>query len=120
MTRNTFMGDYRVKQQQRACSNWTKGTVPDNYFEPLVSSIPTLVFSGYFDPVTPPSMAQQIVKTLPNSFLITISTMSHTFDGLTNPDCFDKIVVEFFNRPDTRPASECTRQMLPEPYKTKE
>jgi pimeloyl-ACP methyl ester carboxylesterase len=117
LTSNTFVGDYRVKQQQQACDHWTRGTVPDDYFEPLVSQIPTLVFSGYFDPVTPPSMAQQIVQTLPNSFLISIPTMSHTFDGLSNPECFDKIAIDFLNDPHTRPGSECTSQMLPDKYK---
>lgn len=120
LTSGTFMGDYRVKQQMAACNNWTKGTVPDDYFMPLQSTIPTLVFSGYFDPVTPPAMASQIVKTLPNSFLITIPTMSHIFEGLSNPECFDKIVVDFFNRPDTRPATDCIKQMLPDEYQTGE
>lgn len=118
LTAGTFMGDYRVKQQIGACNNWTKGTVPDNYFVPLHSTIPTLVFCGYFDPVTPPSMATQIVKTLPNSFLVTIPTMSHVFEGLSNPECFDKIVVDFFNKPDTSPNIECIKQMLPDKYKT--
>lgn len=120
LTRNTFMGDYRVKQQQRACDGWARGSIPSDYFEPLVSNIPTLVFSGYFDPVTPPSMAEQIVKTLSNSYLISIPTMSHTFDGLSNPECFDKIVIDFYNKPNSRPDSECIRQMLPGKYKTGE
>ncbi len=119
LTTGTFMGDYRVEQQIAACNNWTKGTVPHDYFMPLQSTIPTLVVSGYFDPVTPPSMAKQIVKTLPNSFLITIPTMSHVFEGLSNPECFDKIVVDFFNKPDTMPNIGCINQMLPDKYKTK-
>lgn len=120
LTKGTFMGDYRVKQQIAACNNWTKGTVPDDYFTPLQSTIPTLVFSGYFDPVTPPSMAKQIVKTLPNSFLITIPTMSHVYEGLSNPECFDKIVVDFFNKPNVYPDAECIKKMTPHEYMTKE
>lgn len=120
LTRNTFMGDYRVAQQQQACSQWARGSVPEHYFDPLVSNIPTLVFSGYFDPVTPPSMAKQIVQTLPNSFLITIPTMSHTFEGLSKPECFDKMVLDFFNTPDKQPDSDCIREMMPDAYKTKE
>lgn len=116
----TFMEDYRIQQQKNACSNWTTGIVPDNFFEPVTSDIPTLVLSGYFDPITPPSMAELIVKTLPNGYVITIPTMSHTFDGLSNPECFDKMVVDFFNKPDSRPNSECIEQMLPDKYKTKE
>ncbi|MBK7009759.1 MAG: alpha/beta fold hydrolase [Saprospiraceae bacterium] len=116
----TFMEDYRIQQQINACSNWTAGFVPDNFFEPVTSDIPTIVLSGYFDPITPPSMAEQIVKTLSNGYVITIPTMSHTFDGLSNSGCFDKIVVDFFNKPDSRPNSGCIELMLPDKYKTKE
>jgi pimeloyl-ACP methyl ester carboxylesterase len=120
LSKGTFMEDYRIQQQKNACSNWTKGIVPDNFFEPVTSDIPTLVMSGYFDPVTPPSMAEQIVQALPNGYLITIPTMSHMFDGLSNPECFDKMVVDFFNKSDTSPDSECIKQMLPDKFKTKE
>ena len=116
----TFMEDYRIVQQKDACNNWSNGSVPTNFFEPLNSHIPTLVISGYFDPITPPSMAEQIVQTLTKSFLISIGTMSHTFDGLSNTDCFDKMVIDFFNQPDVRPNSECIILMLPDAYKTKE
>jgi len=118
LTKGTFMGRYRIDQQQGACKNWVNGVVPADYFEPLTSSIPTLVFSGYFDPVTPPSMAEQIVSTLNKSFLVTIPAMSHTFDGLSNPECFDKLVLEFYTNPSVRPNSECVNEMKPEPYKT--
>ncbi len=120
LTQGTFMGDYRIQQQKNACRNWTQGIVPDNFFEPVTLDIPTLVVSGYFDPVTPPSMAEQIVQHLTNGYLITIPTMSHTFDGLSNPECFDKMVVDFFNKPDTRPADTCIQQMLPDKFKTRE
>lgn len=120
LTVGTFMGDYRIQQQKNACSSWAKGIVTDKFFEPVTSDIPTLVVSGYFDPVTPPLMAEQIVQTLTNGYLVTIPTMSHTFDGLSNPECFDKMVVDFFNKPNTRPNSDCIQQMLPDKFKTQE
>lgn len=117
LTKDTFMGDYRIVQQQTACANWAKGEVPDGFLEPLTSTIPTLIFSGNYDPVTPPSMAEEIIKTLSNGYLISIPEMSHTFDGLTNPECFDKICFDFFNDPSRKPDSECTKQMLPPAYR---
>tara|TARA_Y100001956_G_C4072047_1_gene164354 strand:- start:76 stop:849 length:774 start_codon:yes stop_codon:yes gene_type:complete len=117
LSSNTFMGDYRIQQQKNACSNWVAGQVPENFFAPLQSDIPTLIFSGYFDPVTPPSMAEQIAETLPNGHIISIPTMSHQFDGLSNEECFDKLVLEFFNNPYAKPNSECVAQMLPQEYK---
>ena len=118
LTKGTTMGNYRIDQQRNACNHWTKGVVPDNYFEPLTSDIPTLVFSGYFDPVTPPYMAETIVKTLSKGYLITIPTMSHTFDGLSNPECFDKMVVDFFGKPNAKPDSDCIKEMVPDKFKT--
>jgi pimeloyl-ACP methyl ester carboxylesterase len=120
LTRDTFAGDYRVEQQRNACNKWVRGTIPENFFEPVTSTIPTLLFSGYFDPVTAPSMAKKIVQTLPNSFLITIPTMSHMLDGLSNLECFDKMAVDFFNNPEVRPNIDCINRMLPMAYKTNE
>jgi len=120
LTLGTFMGDYRIQQQKSACSNWVSGAVPENFFEPLQSNIPTLIFSGYFDPVTPPSMAKQISQTLSNGHIISIPAMSHTFEGLSNPECFDKIVLDFYNNPYQKPNSECVNQMLPDKYMTSE
>ncbi len=120
VTAGTFMGDYRIQQQRNACSHWAKGYVPDKFFEPVRSDIPTMVVAGYFDPVTPPYMAEKIVQTLTNGYLVTIPTMSHLFDGLSSPECFDKMVVEFFNTPHTRPNSECIQQMLPGQFRIKE
>lgn len=120
LSSGTFMGEYRVQQQMEACSHWTKGDIQEDFFEPVKSSIPTLVFSGDYDPVTPPSMAAQIVKTLSKGYLISIPTMSHTFDGLSNPECFDKMVVDFFNRPFEKPNTECIATMLPVGFKTAE
>lgn len=116
----TFMGDYRIQQQTNACQQWVRGAIPVDFFEPLTSSIPTLVISGYFDPVTPPSMATQIMQTLPNGYLVSIPTMSHTFDGLSNPECFDKMVLDFFNKPEQAPDTECIGLMQPEEYKIEE
>ncbi len=120
LAQNTYMKNYRVEQQQNACENWTRGKVPEDFFEPLHSEIPTLIFSGYFDPVTPPSLAEQIVKTLPNGFIVSIPHMSHVFDGLSNEEFFDKIAIDFFANPTSKPKSECVNQMLPGPFKTKE
>lgn len=65
-------------------------------------------------------MAEQIVETLPNSFHIKIPFMSHMFDGVSYPECFDQIVLAFFNDPSVRLNIDCISKMLPEPYKIEE
>jgi hypothetical protein len=72
VTKGTFMGTYRIDQQTRACAQWARGKIPKDFFEPVVSKIPTLILSGGFDPVTPTSMAKEIASHLPNSTLVII------------------------------------------------
>lgn len=118
LSANTFVGNYRIEQQNQACDNWVRGNIPDDFSKPIISDIPTLMLSGYFDPIAPPDMAEALVKTLPNGHLITIPTMSHTFEGLSNDDCFDRMVLEFIDSPSRRPNTDCINLMVPVAYRT--
>ncbi|MBS4066808.1 MAG: alpha/beta fold hydrolase [Chitinophagaceae bacterium] len=120
LTAGTFMGTYRVDQQKQACANWTKWTIPIDFLQPISSSVPTLILTGSFDPVTPPSMAKEISSTLPNSQLVEIPYMSHVFDGLQNEFCFDQMVIDFLNAPMQKlKSTDCIKLMTPPAYKTK-
>ena len=119
LTKNTFMGMYRIEQQQIACANWTKGNIPDDYLQPVRSDIPVLILSGEYDPVTPVSMAKEIAGYLPNSQLVVIPQMSHIFDGLSNVDCFDRIAIDFIEQSGkSKLNTDCVNSMQPEPYET--
>lgn len=52
-TQGTFLGDYRLRQQQAACRHWPKASLPKRYREPLRSSVPTVFASGDTDGGTP-------------------------------------------------------------------
>lgn len=117
-TQQTFMCSYRVQQQLQACSNWKKGTLPSNFLQPVTSTLPTLIISGSFDPVTPTSWAKEIAETLPNNTLVIIPYMSHLFDGLSNEDCFDNMVVDFItNGNKQKLKTSCVNEMKPPKYK---
>ena len=117
-TDNTFMGTYRIKQQQQACAHWTKGNLLKDFLLPVKSSIPTLLLSGFFDPVTPTLLANEIASHLSKSKLIIIPNMSHVFDGLSNENCFDEMVMEFIRNPNKKDIdTKCVKFMLPPPYK---
>jgi len=119
-TANTFMNTYRVDQQKRACSFWSKGTIPADYLEPVNSTIPVLIFSGSMDPVTPTMWAKEIASKLSNRKLVIIPAMSHTFDGLSNEACFDDIVLAFIANPSVPLANtDCVYQMKPPSFKVK-
>jgi pimeloyl-ACP methyl ester carboxylesterase len=63
-TRGTFLGDWRVREQMEACSVWPRAVVPASYGEPVTSDAPALLFSGRYDPVTPPRWGEETVRTL--------------------------------------------------------
>jgi len=119
LTKKTFMGDYRVAQQKRACANWIRGEIPADFLEPVRSDIPVLILAGEWDPVTPVSVAKEIQLYLPNSQLIVIPHMSHGMWGLSNEQCLDEMILEFIlNGGKTKVNSQCVTTMTPPEYKT--
>ena len=66
-------------------------------------------------------MAKEIARHLSNATIVIIPQMSHTFDGLSHPECFDNICVSFINNPvHPKLNLDCIKEMLPENYKVKE
>jgi len=121
LTKGTFMGTYRIDQQKMACAQWVRGKIPKDFLNPINSNIPTLILSGGFDPITPTSMAKEIASHLSNCTLVIIPQMSHTFDGLSYPECFDDICLSFINNPtDPKLKLDCIKEMQPGNYKIKE
>ena len=77
----TIFGPHVMRLQQQGCEMWPRGTVDASFYEPVQSSIPTLILSGEIDPVTPPVWGEEIAKTLPNSRHIVIPGTGHTAGG---------------------------------------
>jgi hypothetical protein len=77
----TIFGPYVMRFQQQGCAMWPRGTVDPSFYEPVQSSIPTLILSGEIDPVTPPVWGEEIARTLPNSRHIVIPGTGHTAGG---------------------------------------
>ena len=77
----SMFGPYVMRLQQEACTFWPRGTVEQAFYEPVTSSVPTLVMSGEIDPVTPPVWGEAVAKHLPNSKHIIIPGTGHTAGG---------------------------------------
>ena len=95
---NTFLGDYRLRQQREACALWPRAEVESGYTDPLHSDVPVLILTGDWDPVTPPSNGERVAKNLSNSLHIIVPHGAHGFDGLEGADCVDDITREFVER----------------------
>ena len=112
-------GNYRVFQQTRACGLWPRGKIPADYQDPVSSNAPVLIFSGNMDPVTPPKYGEEVARHLPNSRHVIIPKAGHSVDGLTDPDCMDRIAIEFLNNGDAKNLDvSCVEQMAPPPFAT--
>ncbi len=92
----TYFGDYRVTQQTNAARHWPRGILPAGYQDSFTSDVPTLIISGYYDPITPPGFAEEVRRLLPNSRLLTISSMAHIPAGMTNEECITDLINRFF------------------------
>ena len=52
-TRGTFLGDWRLRQQQAACKLWPHAALPANDRKPVNTQVPTMFVSGDADGGTP-------------------------------------------------------------------
>ena len=98
MAENTFLGDYRLRQQREACALWPRADIAKDYADPVRSDVPVLILTGEWDPVTPPSNGDATAKTLKNSLHIVVPHGAHGLGGLENIDCVLGIAAEFIER----------------------
>ena len=91
------------------CNAWKAGTAPAVENQPVRSDLPTLVTSGEYDPVTPPSNGQAAASTLPHSFFFEFPGFGHgaSLDG----DCPIGITKAFFDNPTTKPDASCINDL---------
>ena len=64
---HTYMGTELLESLQSTCEIWPRGVMDSDLKERLTSEIPTLLFSGEYDPITPPEYAESVLQGLPNA-----------------------------------------------------
>ncbi|MBE3559395.1 MAG: alpha/beta fold hydrolase [Ktedonobacteraceae bacterium] len=101
--RASLLGDWRV------CQIWQQPAVPAQQKQPVVSTIPTLVLAGEFDPITPPDNGRVAARTLSRSYFFLFPGATHGL-YLTGP-CPSGITVAFLARPDRQPDAACIASM---------
>jgi pimeloyl-ACP methyl ester carboxylesterase len=87
------------------CKAWNVEQLGAGADAPVVSDIPTLVFNGRFDPITPPSYGMEAAKTLSKSYVYVFPNTGH--GALTSSTCADSIFLEFLSNPEREPDSSC-------------
>lgn len=74
---NYFSGELGYSIFTEVCQYWPKWQAPKGFAEPLETDVPVLLFSGQYDPVTPPSYGDMAMETLSNSKHVLIENGSH-------------------------------------------
>jgi pimeloyl-ACP methyl ester carboxylesterase len=95
-TQGTYLGDYRIAQQKRACARWPRGAIPADERTPVRSSVPVLLVSGERDPVTPPEFGERVARSLPESLHLVLPHGSH--GGVGGDPCVLGIARDFLDR----------------------
>ncbi|MBI3450545.1 MAG: alpha/beta fold hydrolase [Acidobacteria bacterium] len=113
----TFVGDYRVFQQTRACSMWPEAQLPAGYFDPFFTKAPVLIFSGRLDPVTAPHWAEEIAARLPHARNVMLHGAGHGPGGLSHTECLDGIILRFLDAGAVEALDKaCVESMAPPPF----
>jgi pimeloyl-ACP methyl ester carboxylesterase len=76
-TAGTFMGGLRVGRDVSACREWARGWLPQGFWIPVKSDVPTLVLNGALDHVTPPSYGERVAQTLSNARHFVLPNRGH-------------------------------------------
>lgn len=74
---NYFSGELGYTSFTDICEYWPNWQAPSNFAEPVTADVPVLLFSGKYDPVTPPQYGEMALKSLPNAKHVVIENGSH-------------------------------------------
>jgi pimeloyl-ACP methyl ester carboxylesterase len=112
---NTLLGDYRVRQQLEACALWPRAKVDPNYT--ARSSAPVLMLTGQWDPVTPPSNAENAARFLPNSLQVVVPQAGHGFGGVEGIQCIQALIAQFIDQGTTKNLdTTCVKDIKRRPF----
>jgi pimeloyl-ACP methyl ester carboxylesterase len=92
-TEATFLGDYRVRQQQAACRQWPKASLPEGYREPVRSSVPTVFASGDTDGGTPLWYTEHVAKGFSHRLEVVLRGQGHTEWNECIAKIYQKVVI---------------------------
>lgn len=77
-TRNTFLGDWRLRQQEAACRLWPHSVAPSSDRKPIHTKIPTMFVAGDSDGGTPLWFTEHAASGFRNRIEVIMSNRGHT------------------------------------------
>jgi pimeloyl-ACP methyl ester carboxylesterase len=97
------------KSTLQLCSSWGVPAAAAVENQAVSSDVPTLVISGEFDPITPPTYGQTAAQTLSKSFAFTAPRAGH--GSSVTEDCPRSLVLAFLDNPAQKPNDACLSEM---------
>jgi pimeloyl-ACP methyl ester carboxylesterase len=95
----SLLGNALVDVLVAQCAVWPKGGRPVDFHKPLATAVPALLISGELDPVTPPSYADEVVKSLRNGRALVLRGQGHNVIGA---GCMPKLFAQFIDKADAK------------------
>lgn len=94
-TKGLFMGTAFFDTRMKPCEFWPRGTVSQDFYQPVVSTKPVMILSGLDDPITPPIWGDRVAKFLPNSKHFVVPGAGH---GSTPRGCVPELIAKFLDQ----------------------
>lgn len=95
------------------CELWPSYSLPDDYFTPIVSEVPSLLLSGQRDPITPPRWAELIMPYLSKATHLIAPGGHHS---ITRDGCVARLIAQFiYNGGAGALDTACVNDILPLP-----
>ena len=111
----TFLGDYRLRQQQAACKHWPRAALPPDYRKPVRSSAPTLFVSGDMDGGSPLWFTEHVAAGFVDRAEVVLGGRGHTEWS----DCVGRLYERFVSSGATRGIDIAACAPVPRPpFKT--
>ena len=92
---DTMLGNELIANFKSACRAWPHHAAPAEFHRPLQSSLPFLIMSGEFDPVTPPRYGVEIARTLTNVRTLVAAGQGH---NVIVRGCMPQLVEDFVTK----------------------
>lgn len=103
--------DARADKSDLVCDAWQPHRAAPATFAPVRSDKPVLLFTGEFDPATPPEDAFNAARLLSKSTIVAVPGASHA--PLHADDCTRGIAGSFLDRPEAVPDLACLPKRPP-------
>jgi pimeloyl-ACP methyl ester carboxylesterase len=110
-TQGTELGDYRLRQQQAACKDWPKVSLPPDYRLPVKTTVQTLFVSGDTDGATPLWFTEHMAPGFSNKAEIIAHGQGHTEWS----DCIGGLYEKFVRTGLARSVAGSTCEAVPRP-----